>query len=394
MYMKNISIVIPDLAGGGAQRAAAKLSSVLSEGNNVKIVLFQDRNIEYEYGGDLVQLEDPLSRKRSTLPELVHRIRRLGQFKRLNHISASISFKEGASLVNILSKKQDRVIVSVRTAHYVEKYSLRERLRLRLIYGLYNRADKIVTVSKLLEKEMVTKYGISRDKIEVIYNHYDVEKIRELAQSPIEPELSSLFDGPVLITAGRLVFQKGHWYLVRAFAQVLEEVPDARLVILGKGELEEDLKALIRDLNLEDRVHLLGYRNNPFSYISRSSAFVMPSLYEGFPNALCEAMACGVPVISTDCKSGPREILSPLTEFDRVTGDVDYAPYGILTPPFDGETYSAIEPLTPSEKSLAEAMTAILKDSGLSARYAEQAQHRVMELTLTQVIKKWETLLS
>lgn len=392
--MKNISIVIPDLAGGGAQRAAAKLSCVLSEGNHVKIVLFQDRKVEYEYGGELVQLESPLSRKHSTLPQLFLRIRKLGQFKRSHHIFASISFKEGASLVNILSKKQDRVIVSVRTAHYVEKYSLRERLRLRLIYGLYNRADKIVTVSKLLEKEMVTKYGISKDKIEVIYNHYDVEKIRELARAPIEPELTSLFNGPVLITAGRLVFQKGHWYLIRAFSEVLKEVPNAKLVILGKGELEEDLRTLIRDLDLQESVHLLGYRNNPFAYISRSSGFVMPSLYEGFPNALCEAMACGVPVISADCKSGPREILSPLTPFDLVTQKVDYAPYGILTPPFDGETYSAIEPLTPPERAFTEAMTAILKDSDLNARYADQAQNRVMELTLSQVLKKWENLLS
>lgn len=392
--MKNISIVIPDLGGGGAQRAAAKLSCVLSEHNHVTMVLFQDRKVEYEYGGELVQLDEPLGRKKAVIPQLVHRIRKLRKFKQSNHIFASISFKEGASLINILSRNHDRVIVSVRTTHYVEKYSLRERLRLRFIYGLYNRADRIVTVSRLLKEEMATRYHISRDKIEVIYNHYDVERIQEQAKAPIEPELSSLFDNPVLITAGRLVFQKGHWYLIRAFAEVLRAVPNARLVILGKGELEEDLRRLVHDLDLEERVHLLGYRNNPFSYIARSTTFVMPSLYEGFPNALCEAMACGVPVISADCKSGPREILSPDTPFDLVKADVDYAPYGILTPPFDGELYSAIEPLSPSEKALTDAMTTILSDPVLQARYAEQAGNRVNELTLDQVLKKWEDLLS
>jgi glycosyltransferase involved in cell wall biosynthesis len=392
--MKNISIVIPDLAGGGAQRAAAKLSQVLAQRNNVRMVLLQERKVEYAYGGELVQLGSSSGKKRSTIHQLIYRIRKLGQFKQNNHIFASISFKEGASLVNILSRKQDRVIVSVRTSHYVEKYSLRERLRLRLIYGLYNRADKIVTVSRLLQKEMVTKYGITPDKVEVIYNHYDVESIRELARAPIPTESSSLFDSPVLITAGRLVFQKGHWYLVRAFSEVLREIPGARLIILGRGEMEEDLKTLIRDLDLEPHVHLLGYQDNPFSYISRSSAFVMSSLYEGFPNALCEAMACGIPVLSADCNSGPREILSPFTEFDRVTQKVDYAPYGILTPPFDGETYSALEPLTPAEKSMAEAMTAILKDSGLRASYALKAEERVLELTLEKVLEKWEDLLT
>lgn len=117
-----------------------------------------------------------------------------------------------------------------------------------------------------------------------------------------------------------------------------------KLAILGRGELEDYLKQLACEMDLEKDVYFLGFQKNPFKFISKSKIYVFPSLYEGFPNALCEAMACGVTVISSDCKSGPREILAPETNIDGETKIIEYAKYGMLLPVCDDNCYGAKEP--------------------------------------------------
>src|SRR5690625_2500259 len=133
-----------------------------------------------------------------------------------------------------------------------------------------------------------------------MYNFYYIEGINELAKEPVEQRFELLFDHPTIITVGRLTKQKGHWHLIRAFKIVKNEIPNAKLVILGDGPLKSYLISLSKQLELEDDVYFLGFQKNPFKYLVNSDVYAFPSLYEGFPNALCEAMACGLPVISTD----------------------------------------------------------------------------------------------
>src|SRR5699024_8973667 len=144
-----------------------------------------------------------------------------------------------------------------------------------------------------------------------IYNFYDIEKILELSKEPLTVQDAKIFENPTIVTVGRLAEQKGQWHLIRALNKVKKEIPDVKLIILGEGELEDYLKKLVNDYKLTENVHFLGFQKNPFKYITKSDMYVFPSLYEGFPNALAEGMVCGLPVISSDCESGPREILSP-----------------------------------------------------------------------------------
>lgn len=170
-------------------------------------------------------------------------------------------------------------------------------------------------------------------------------------------------------------------------------MPDAKLVILGQGDLEDYLKELAKELDLEKDVHFLGFQENPFKYIAKSTIYAFPSLYEGFPNAMCEAMVCGVPVISADCKSGPREILAPDTDINREIDDIEYAKYGILIPPSDGVKYKSDDELIKEEKILSKSIVALMKDKAMMDKYSKLAMERVDDFSMDKIIKQWEELL-
>ena len=125
----------------------------------------------------------------------------------------------------------------------------------------------------------------------------------------MNPEFQELFSFPVVINVARLEEQKGQEYLIRSFVRIKKEIPLTKLVILGEGHLEHKLRDLAKGLGLEQDVVFLGWQKNPFKFLAYSKVFVLSSLWEGFPNTLLEAMALGLPVISTDCPSGPNEII-------------------------------------------------------------------------------------
>ena len=172
---------------------------------------------------------------------------------------------------------------------------------------LYRFADKVVAVSDGIRRNLTDEFRIPAHRIRVIYNPIDCGAIAEL--SAIPPEHPFFKGGePVVIGAGRLVTQKRFDILIKAFSSVVKEM-DARLIILGEGPEREALRKLVSDRGLEDKVSLAGFQGNPYQFFSRADVFVLSSGFEGLPMVILEAMACGVPVISTDCRSGPREIL-------------------------------------------------------------------------------------
>src|SRR3989344_4878828 len=115
-----------------------------------------------------------------------------------------------------------------------------------------------------------------------------------------------IFKNPVIITMGRLSIEKNYESLIKSFKEIKNEIKTAKLVILGAGENKEFLEQLIKELGFEDSVYLLGRQDNPFRFLAKAKVFVLASLREGLPCSILEAMACGIPIISTDCKSGPR----------------------------------------------------------------------------------------
>lgn len=169
----------------------------------------------------------------------------------------------------------------------------------------YGRADAVVGVSNEVVEDLVDALGVSKRKARTIHNPMPLDRIRALAGEPVD----GLEKGPpIVLGVGSLTREKDFPTLLRAFVRVRER-RNARLVILGEGEQRQQLESLAHELKIEDAVFLPGFVENPFAWMKAASVFVLTSKWEGFGNVLVEAMACGTPVVSTDCPGGPREIL-------------------------------------------------------------------------------------
>lgn len=189
-----------------------------------------------------------------------------------------------------------------------QSLGFKHRLIPRLIRWFYPWADRVVAVSKAAGEDLVRTTGMSSNLVTTIYNPVVTDKLFAKAQEPFDHPWFSENSPPVILGAGRLEPQKDFETLIRAFHRVRAE-REARLVILGKGNERPNLERLVQSLGLKDEVHLPGFVANPFKYMARADVFVLSSRFEGLPGVLIQAMATGCPVISTDCPSGPREIL-------------------------------------------------------------------------------------
>lgn len=174
---------------------------------------------------------------------------------------------------------------------------------------LYRQADAVVTVSQGMAQVLEAYLMLKPGTVQVIYNPVVDESLWENAQSPLNHAWFQAKQPPVLLAAGRLTGQKDFATLIQAFAYLRAQRP-VRLLILGEGELRTKLEALVKQLNLEADISLPGFVNNPYAYMSRVTAFVLSSRWEGLPTVLIEAIACGCQVVSTDCPNGPSEILA------------------------------------------------------------------------------------
>ena len=218
-----------------------------------------------------------------------------------------------AVLVRRLAGAHTRLVVSEHTtisseARRASGWSARAVYA--LVPRLYRRADAIVAVSRESARDLEAFAGLAAGAVTPIYNPFDLARIARMAAESIpHPWFAPGQRRPVVLAVGRLVEPKDFPTLLRAFAAVRQR-RDARLLILGEGELRGELAGLAHSLGLgPDDFDMPGFVTNPFAYLARAALFVLSSRWEGFGNVLIEAMACGTPVVSTDCPSGPREIL-------------------------------------------------------------------------------------
>jgi glycosyltransferase involved in cell wall biosynthesis len=215
-----------------------------------------------------------------------------------------------AAVAGRVAKSPTRIIVRHSNVPISEpKTTWRRRLTTRLLPATYKLADGIIAVSEGVAQELCTLAPAVSSRVRVIPTPVLSPEVLEQGMEPaVHPWLAADAAEPVVLAAGRLQKQKGFGTLLKAFALVRQR-QKARLIIIGEGDERQNLESCVESLGLQTDVSLPGFQSNPFSFMNQARVFVLASEFEGLPNVLIQAMAFGTPVVATDCKSGPREIL-------------------------------------------------------------------------------------
>lgn len=318
-----VVFLINSLAGGGAERVMSTLllhSRDRSDTHDIHLVLLDRETEAYPAPDDLTvhRLDSRRSLIRSGLM-LFDLLRRLKP-------DVVVSFLTRSNFVNVATARLLRSgsIISERaytSGHHGDTRS--GRISRALIRGLYPRADKVIAVSKGIAEDLRDNFGVPADRLVAIPNPVDSASLKARAAEPA-PRVS---DRPYIVGMGRLIRSKNFELLIRAFAA---STYPGDLVILGQGSEQDALETLAADCQVAHRVHFGGFMANPFAVIQAAEAYVLPSNAEGFPNGLAEAMSLGLPVISTNCNTGPSELLDDAGSLN-VHGLYE-ARFGLLVP--------------------------------------------------------------
>lgn len=307
----DIAIFLPSLEGGGAERVMAILANgFVSRGYRVDLVLATASGPYLPWVDARVRVVDLGSGSilRSAMP--------LARYLRTHHPRALLAALSHANVIALVAHRlvgsTARIVVSERLSLAAARRhhrSFRDRAIRALMRPCYRRADRVVVVAKAMIAELESRLGLPRERLECIYNPVVDNALAAAAAQPCDhPWMSDTAHTPVVLGCGRLSAQKDFATLVEAFRIVRSRRP-ARLIILGEGEDRAALEAQVRAGGIAGDVDLPGFVENPFAYMSRTSVFVLSSRYEGMPGALIQAMACGARVVSTNCPTGPDEIL-------------------------------------------------------------------------------------
>jgi N-acetylgalactosamine-N,N'-diacetylbacillosaminyl-diphospho-undecaprenol 4-alpha-N-acetylgalactosaminyltransferase len=332
---KKIAFLINSLGLGGAERVVSLLLERMNNHPELEFeLILLENEIFYELPKDIkvtilsnLTWQDSALKRTLYIPLLAYRLKR---YIKKNDIKFVLSFIYRADFVNVLASFLTNYNFAlsnrVNASSTYSDNSLTSKINNFLIKTLYPKAPLVINVSHGLKNDLTKNYNIEDKKQFVIYNPYDIEKIKKLSNEPLELELER---EKTIVVASRLDPVKNIPMILRAFSNIEEPL---KLIIIGDGADTEKLKALSSELKIDDRVIFTGLQNNPYRYMKNSAIYISASNSEGFPNALVEAMICQCAVISTDCKSGPREILAPSSDFSyELKEGIEVAEYGILT---------------------------------------------------------------
>jgi len=365
---------IPSLEGGGAERVMADILHHINRERiePVLVLLYPYENSLYkEYlPGDIKIIvverasDSPFHKIKqyTTFLKIVYDEKPHVIISMLTHcnimaISTKLLFGrkiiigEHITLSEAIKTKAGRRMLWFPTAHLVKMF--------------YRFADKIIAVSEGVKADLIEEFKIPPRNIQVIYNPIDLNRITALCNCPVEHNFFKEA-GLVLLSVGRLVPQKGFDILLKAFSRIVNKI-EARLIILGEGPEKESLSRLAKDLSIEEKVSFLGFQNNPYKFLSKANVFVLSSRFEGLPMVILEAMACNTPIISTDCKSGPREILQG-------------GKCGLLVSPEDADALSM-------------ALLKLLKAKNLRESFSRLGKQRAEEFAVKKIVAQYEDMI-
>ena len=310
---------------GGAERVVANILPELSKKYSVYLILL--KNIQFYELPSNIKI---INFSETTNPLMMIPCFTLYLWKLKNLIKKYqpvkiISFLEIANFVNILVNKN--AIISFRTSLSFFEKSISGRIYTMAIKLLYPRAQKIIVNSKENKLNLITHLNLPQEKVVTIYNPVNITQLVRLKNKPLKLPFAKKTDQKIFITIGRMDKLKNISAIIESFkSQPVENI----LLIIGDGSERKNLQELIQKYNLKKQIFLLGRQKNVYKYLNTADYFIFASKVEGFPNVLIEAMACNLPIITSDFKTGAREIIDPNLNFNKKIKYPHYGPNGVL----------------------------------------------------------------
>jgi glycosyltransferase involved in cell wall biosynthesis len=330
-----LSFFIPDLTVGGAEQVVVNIVNGLADrGYPAELVLSERKGellSQVASGISIVELPpkpaQPLG-VATHLPALTVYLSRKEPTVLFTHLTQ-------ASVVALSAKRLLDVETAVIPTHHAASgvstdRSIKRTAVRQLTRRLYPSADRIIAVSKCVGDTVAADLSVDPRRISVLHNPVEVASIQKQAATPVDHKWIEDDDTDVVLFVGRIADQKDLRTWLRAFKTVHAQHPDLRGVIVGQGPRRNDIIEYAAELGLDDIVSVPGYVDNPFRYMAQASVFLLSSHSEGLPTVLIEALACGCPIVSTECPCGPREILgdgrygglAPVGDVDRLAESV------------------------------------------------------------------------
>lgn len=401
-----ILMVIPHYGHGGAQRVFAQLSNYFAEQYQVIEIAFDNKSsIVYPSTGTKICLSvEGGSNLVVKTYRFIQRCVRLSVLRIKYKPLVTISHLEGANFVNAFSVGFGKKICCVhgsKTAFDANRRGIIKFIENKILTPLlYNLVGKIVCVSEGIRTELIQKFTISAKRLIVISNGINNRVIAEKSTQSIPSVFQQAFNRKVVVFCGRLAEQKNPLALLEVIEKPLR-TGSFNLIIIGDGPLREKMMQRCAELGLmyystdkqlwadtEATIYFTGFQDNPFALISKASLFVLTSDFEGYPLIVCEALACGLPVIATDCPTGVREILSTQVLGEGILQKAEFAAYGILMPLLNTQQNKSS-----SEFLWSQTIDQLMKDDALLETYRQRAILRAGMLDEEFFFQKWNELL-
>ena len=307
----HIALFLPSLGGGGAERITLNLAQGLMQAGGTRVDLVLGK-AEGPYLKDLPPGVRLINLKRS---RMLFTVLPLARYLRAERPDALISALNYANVAAIMAAALSRVKIKTVVVSHVyltgalaRMHYFKRPVLLTLMRRTYPHAHAIVNLSKELAVDMRKHMRLPIERAHVIGNPVVDQNLMDKAGQPVDHPWMATRDPPTIVAVGSLIALKDFAMLLHAVAIVKRNF-SARLIILGEGEERGELQRLIGELGLDGIVDMPGFVENPYSYMSRAAVVALSSRWEALPTVLIEAMACGKPIIATDCHCGPREIL-------------------------------------------------------------------------------------
>ena len=305
-----IAFIIPSFEGGGAERVMINLANgFASKGIEVYLAVLNHHGVYQKEVSDNLQIIDINSNRAifsfNAMKSFINKKTPQIVYSTIAHINILLL------IIKLLNRRNDyKVIIreSNTSSQLAKKITFKVLLLDILKRIFYPTADLIIAPSKGVAIDLIDNYKINIKKIEVVNNPIDYNWLLSLSAKPCKDSYLKQSSSKFIIGLGALTKQKDFETLIRAFS-IVKKTHNCKLIILGEGPERQKLENLVNQLKLKEHVHMPGFVENPFNYLKVSSVFVLSSLFEGSPNVLIQALLLGVPCVSTNCKSGPEEIL-------------------------------------------------------------------------------------